>query len=292
MQFVLFIDFVGCLALPAAITFTLYLIIMAILGKPSVISLILLALILGLPAVLIVMTSRKVIYVCWMLLYIISLPVWNFVLPMYAYWHFDDFSWGDTRKVEGEEKEGGHGDKEGEFDSTVFKMKRWNEFERDRRTQYALDHQLPTPRFLERPRSEAFRDSMMLLRQQQPRHDSFQSNESDWPLAKMAVVPAGLLDSPSPSPPPPSSSEQSSVPAIGGPSQPPHSTSSTFGGTSYFNGVSTSPIIPGHNNSSTNVPSKMRHELQEDMVEEVPLSDMHHHSNKNHHQDEEKGSTN
>ncbi|CAO3589037.1 unnamed protein product [Absidia cylindrospora] len=200
MQFVLFIDFIGCLALPAAITFTLYLIIMAILGKPAVISLILLALILGLPAVLIVMTSRKVVYVCWMLLYIISLPVWNFVLPMYAYWHFDDFSWGDTRKVEGEQqKETGHGDKEGEFDSTVFKMKRWHEFERERRTQYALDHQLPTPRFLERPRSEAFRDSVLLLRQ--PPLGSVHSNESDWPLANMAVVPAGMLDSPSPSPP-------------------------------------------------------------------------------------------
>ncbi|ORZ10159.1 chitin synthase-domain-containing protein [Absidia repens] len=291
MQFVLFIDFIGCLALPAAITFTLYLIIMAILGKPAVISLILLALILGLPAVLIVMTSRKVVYVCWMLLYIISLPVWNFVLPMYAYWHFDDFSWGDTRKVEGEQKEGGHGDKEGEFDSTVFKMKRWNEFERERRTQYALDHQLPTPRFLERPRSEAFRDSMMLLRQTTPlppRHGSVHSNESDWPLAKMAVVPAGMLDSPSPSPPP-SQLQQQQQPA------PPLHSSSSSSATSYFNGASTSPIIPVHNNNSnsantsSNVPSKMRHELQEDMVEEVPLSDIHH--SKNRPQDEENGTT-
>ncbi|KAI8337757.1 chitin synthase-domain-containing protein [Chlamydoabsidia padenii] len=260
MQFVVFIDLVGTLALPAAITFTLYLIICAILGRPSVISLILLALILGLPGVLIMMTSRKIVYVGWMLLYLVSLPVWNFVLPMYAYWHFDDFSWGDTRKVEGEQKGGGHGDKEGEFDASVFTMKRWHEFERDRRIQYALDHQLPAPRFMERPRSEAFRDStMMMLRR--PRQGSLNSNESDWPLAHMAVVPAGMLDTPSPSPPSSSSS--------------------------YFNGVSASRSIPSNNSGSTtgiitnttsNVPSKMRHELQEeeDAVEEVPLSDMHH----------------
>lgn len=45
----------------------------------------------------------------------------------------DDFSWGQTRKVLGEKKESGHGDKEGEFDSSHIVMKRWAEFERDRR---------------------------------------------------------------------------------------------------------------------------------------------------------------
>ncbi|KAI8100114.1 chitin synthase [Halteromyces radiatus] len=247
MQFVVFMDLVGTLALPAAISFTLYLIIMAILGKPSVISLILLALILGLPAVLIMMTSRKLVYVGWMLLYLFSLPVWNFVLPMYAYWHFDDFSWGDTRKVEGEQKENGHGDKDGEFDSTVFTMKRWHEFERERRIQYALDHQLPAPRFLERPRSEAFRDSMMLLQRQ--RLGSIHSNESDWPLAQMAVMPDGMMDASS-----------SSIVHAGTPSP-----------SSYFNGAS---ARPNNNNNNSNGSSKIRHELQDDPVEEVPLSDM------------------
>ena len=92
MQFVVFMELVGTLALPAAISFTIYLIILAILGQPAVLSLILLALILGLPAVLIVMTSRKLVYVGWMFIYLLSLPIWNFVLPTYAYWHFDDFT--------------------------------------------------------------------------------------------------------------------------------------------------------------------------------------------------------
>ena len=69
---------------------------------------ILLGAVLGLPAVLILITTRKLVYIGWMIAYLFALPIWNFVLPIYAYWHFDDFSWGQTRKIEGEDA--GHGD--------------------------------------------------------------------------------------------------------------------------------------------------------------------------------------
>lgn len=69
----------------------------------------------------------------WMIIYLFSLPIWNFVLPTYAFWKFDDFSWGDTRKVVGELKGGGHGEEEGEFDSSKIVMKRWGDFEKGRR---------------------------------------------------------------------------------------------------------------------------------------------------------------
>jgi chitin synthase len=159
MQFVVFMELVGTLALPAAISFTVYLIIIAIMGQPAILPLILLALILGLPAVLIVMTSRKIVYVGWMLIYLISLPIWNFVLPTYAYWHFDDFSWGDTRKVEGIAKDKGHGDEGGKFDSSVITMKKWNEYEMERRTKLAREQNMPAPRFIERHLSvDVFRE--------------------------------------------------------------------------------------------------------------------------------------
>jgi chitin synthase len=93
MQFVVGMELVGTLVLPAAISFTIYLIIVAIIPgtvKP-ILSLILLAFILGLPGALIVITSRKFVYVGWMFIYLLSLPIWNFVLPAYAFWHFDDF---------------------------------------------------------------------------------------------------------------------------------------------------------------------------------------------------------
>ena len=57
------------------------------------------------------------------------------ILPTYAYWHFDDFSWGDTRQTAGEIKgagKGGH-EGEGEFDSSKITMKRWGDFEQERR---------------------------------------------------------------------------------------------------------------------------------------------------------------
>ncbi|KAL8286481.1 hypothetical protein RQP46_004498 [Phenoliferia psychrophenolica] len=134
MRFVVFMELAGTLVLPAAIAFTLYLIVVAIIPgtvKP-VVSLVLLAIILGIPAVLIVVTSRKIAYLGWMLIYLMSLPIWNFVLPFYAFLHMDDFSWGQTRKIIGDDG-AGHTDKDGEFDSSHIVMKRWADFERERR---------------------------------------------------------------------------------------------------------------------------------------------------------------
>jgi chitin synthase len=94
---------------------------------------VLLGLILGLPAVLIVVTAHRWSYIVWMLIYLISLPIWNFVLPAYAFWKFDDFSWGDTRKTAGEKTKKAGIEYEGEFDSSKITMKRWGEFEKERR---------------------------------------------------------------------------------------------------------------------------------------------------------------
>ncbi|OMJ13131.1 Chitin synthase D [Smittium culicis] len=139
MQFIIFMELVGTLVLPAAITFTLYLVIISIFTRPVPwLPLFLLACILGLPAVLIGLTSRKLVYVGWMLVYLSALFLWNFVLPVYAYWHFDDFSWGETRKVEGEARDEGHSDTSGDFDSSQIIMKRWIDFESDKRRQVKM----------------------------------------------------------------------------------------------------------------------------------------------------------
>lgn len=131
MQFVVFMELCGTLVLPAAIVFTGVLIASTFIFEPQWIPLFLLAAILGLPALLILFTTRKIMYILWFCIYIVALPIWNFVLPVYAFWHFDDFSWGQTRKVEG----GGaddHGKSEGTFDSSHIFMKRWHEFEKER----------------------------------------------------------------------------------------------------------------------------------------------------------------
>lgn len=109
-------------------------VISSIVGpEVQIIPLVLLGLILGLPAVLIIVTAHSWSYVVWMTIYLVSLPIWNFVLPSYAFWKFDDFSWGDTRKTAGEKTKKAGIEYEGEFDSSKITMKRWAEFERERR---------------------------------------------------------------------------------------------------------------------------------------------------------------
>lgn len=118
MQFIIFFELFGTLTLPAAIFFTGVLIVSAIMGEPAWIPIIMLGAILGLPAILILLTTFELTYVFWLLLYILALPIWNFFLPVYAFWKFDDFSWGDTRKVEGS----GAQDDVGVFDPTVVNL--------------------------------------------------------------------------------------------------------------------------------------------------------------------------
>ncbi|CAG8739517.1 5985_t:CDS:2, partial [Ambispora leptoticha] len=136
MQFVIFMELIGTVVLPVAIMLTYSLIINMIIHPPhsfsDAIPLLMLGMVLGLPAILILITTRKIVYIAWMSIYLLALPIWNFVLPTYAYWHFDDFSWGETRKVEGEAKGDDHGKKDGTFDAAAVPFKRWEDWERTR----------------------------------------------------------------------------------------------------------------------------------------------------------------
>lgn len=135
MQFVVLLELIGTVVLPAAILFTVGMITYAIVTQTlAILPLILIVVIIGLPAVLIVLTSPKWIYVLWMFLYLFSLPIWNFILPLYSFWHFDDFSWGETRKVANQKRKSAqdHGDAEGVFESGSIIMRKWEEWEKER----------------------------------------------------------------------------------------------------------------------------------------------------------------
>lgn len=79
-----------------------------------------------LPAILIILTRFKLSRLGWFGLYLLSLPVWQFILPLYAFWHFDDFSWGSTRKVEG----AGETLKTKALDASNVPLRRWEDYER------------------------------------------------------------------------------------------------------------------------------------------------------------------
>ncbi|GBC03712.1 hypothetical protein RclHR1_05280008 [Rhizophagus clarus] len=136
MQFVIFMELIGSVVLPVAILLTYSLVIAALIDPPKNftegIPLLMLSAVIGLPALLILITTRKIVYIFWMVIYLLALPIWNFILPIYAYWHFDDFSWGETRKVEGENENNGHKKKDGLFNSSEVPLKHWENWERDR----------------------------------------------------------------------------------------------------------------------------------------------------------------
>jgi chitin synthase len=122
MQFVVVIDLFSSIVLPAALILLIYFFVnFGLTDSPQYQPLFILLATLGLPALLILLTAKKVSYIGWMtskffnsyysvfeitpvssfLVYLLALPVWNFILPIYSFWHFDDFSWGETRKVNG-----------------------------------------------------------------------------------------------------------------------------------------------------------------------------------------------
>ena len=78
-------------------------------------TLILLAIILGLPGFLILLIGKEIYNFVYMIIYIVALPIWNFVLPVYAFWKFD----------------AKHEDEVGEFDYSQIYMRDWKEIARE-----------------------------------------------------------------------------------------------------------------------------------------------------------------
>lgn len=83
--------------------YLIYLIVTVSIGSAPfpLISIILIAAVYGLQA-LIFIIKREFMLVGWMVVYILSYPVYSFLLPVYSFWRMDDFGWGNTRLVIGE----------------------------------------------------------------------------------------------------------------------------------------------------------------------------------------------
>lgn len=64
-------------------------------------SIIMLAAIYGIQA-LIFLFRGKWDMIGWMVFYILAIPVFSFILPLWSFWYMDDFSWGSTRMIQGE----------------------------------------------------------------------------------------------------------------------------------------------------------------------------------------------
>ncbi|EJD01749.1 chitin synthase [Fomitiporia mediterranea MF3/22] len=131
MRFIVFIDLLGTIILPATVIYLVYLIVTVATGAGAIptISLIMIAAVYGLQA-LIFIIKREFMLVGWMIVYLLSYPVYSFFLPIYSFWCMDDFSWGNTRLVVGE----GNNKKvimaeDEKFDDSMIPLKKFSEYE-------------------------------------------------------------------------------------------------------------------------------------------------------------------
>ena len=53
------------------------------------------------------------------------MPVYAFWLPLYSFWHFDDFSWGNTRRLDIEKVGEVSSQPEQEFSPSMVQLKSW-----------------------------------------------------------------------------------------------------------------------------------------------------------------------
>ncbi len=130
MRFIVFLDLLSTIVQPVIIVYIGYLIYLLVWSKDLVpiAAIILLGAVYGLQ-MFIFIVRRKWEMIGWMVIYILATPVFSFGLPLYAFWHMDDFSWGNTRVVTGEKGQKIVVSDEGKFDPASIPKKRWEEYQ-------------------------------------------------------------------------------------------------------------------------------------------------------------------
>ena len=130
MRFVVFLDLLSTVVQPVTVAYIAYLIILVALRSQviPVLAFVLLGAIYGLQAIIFIL-RRKWEMIGWMVLYIMAMPVFSLGLPLYAFWHMDDFSWGNTRVVTGERGKKIVITDEGKFDPSTIPHKKWEEYQ-------------------------------------------------------------------------------------------------------------------------------------------------------------------
>ncbi|KAF1992534.1 glycosyltransferase family 2 protein [Aulographum hederae CBS 113979] len=130
MRFVVFLDLLSTIVQPVIVGYIVYLIVL-VARNSSVIpvtAFILLGAIYGLQAIIFII-RRKWEMIGWMIIYVLATPIFACGLPLYAFWHMDDFSWGNTRVVTGEKGQKIVFSDEGVFDPNMIPKKKWEEYQ-------------------------------------------------------------------------------------------------------------------------------------------------------------------
>ena len=103
MKSIVVLDLVATLILPASLIYVGYILVITFwMGEQmSMIMLVVWGIVIGVQVVVFVLRYRWD-YWWWFIVFILAgVPVFYFILPLYSFWHMDDFSWGTTRQVSG-----------------------------------------------------------------------------------------------------------------------------------------------------------------------------------------------
>ncbi|KAF8978607.1 hypothetical protein BGZ46_006282 [Entomortierella lignicola] len=136
MRFIVMIDLFATLIMPVTVVYLIYLIYEIASNSSAIpkLAIIMMGAVYGLQAVIFIL-RRKWEHIGWMIVYILAIPVFSFYLPLYSFWHFDDFSWGNTRLVVGEKgrKLAVNADQlDGkQFDPKSIPQKKWSDYEQE-----------------------------------------------------------------------------------------------------------------------------------------------------------------
>ncbi|KAI8639252.1 chitin synthase-domain-containing protein [Parasitella parasitica] len=132
MRFVVLTDLIGTITLPSSVIYLIYLIyeVISRSGPIPTIALGMLAGAYGLQS-LIFIFKRQWQHIGWMVIYMLAIPIFSFFIPIYAFWHFDDFSWGNTRVVVGDKKKQIIVTDDEKFDEKMIPLKKWAVYEQE-----------------------------------------------------------------------------------------------------------------------------------------------------------------
>ena len=101
MKTVVVLDLVATLILPASLIYVGYIVYITFwMGEPlSLLMLVVWGIVVGVQVVVFLLRSRWDYWWWFFIFVLVGVPVFYFILPIYSFWHMDDFSWGATRQV-------------------------------------------------------------------------------------------------------------------------------------------------------------------------------------------------
>ena len=136
LRFVIILELIAAIVGPATIFYLFYLCYTIIFENElmPLVSIIMLGAIYGLQAIIVLIhTEPEHLY--WMVIYVLAtfpIPALSLVLPLYSFWKMDDFSWGSTRVILGQNGTVEEAADEGDFDPSKIPRRRWNEYKKER----------------------------------------------------------------------------------------------------------------------------------------------------------------